>query len=84
MPSMNARVTRLEKKIVRLEQKLKDQKAAHQSDMKEVVAWIKAEAKWSKEVTKMLRMIDWDALATDYGSGPGSNPPQTPPDWPMT
>ena len=53
-----------------------------ENDVKKIVKWIKLEVKWSEEVTKMLRLIDWDALAQSFPGGGGANPPQTPPDWP--
>jgi hypothetical protein len=80
MASIPARVKRLEEKAVRLESDLKKQKELQ----KEVEAWIKAQVRWSKEVTKMLRLVNWAKLAKAYPGGGGTNPPQTPPDWPMT
>jgi hypothetical protein len=53
-----------------------------EKEIKKIIKWIKLEIKWSEEVTKMLRMINWDLLATDYPGGGGTNPPQTPPSWP--
>jgi hypothetical protein len=94
MPSHEARLKRLEKKAVKVEgalKKLKDDaktkatKAAIgdvEADVKKLIKWVKLEVKWSEEVTKMLRLIDWDALATAYPGGSGTNPPATPPDWP--
>jgi hypothetical protein len=32
----------------------------------------------------MLRLVDWTQLAIDYPGAGGTNPPQTPPDWPMS
>lgn len=61
----------------------KDLKAA-KDELKEVVEWIEFQVLWSQEVTQMLRMIDWAKLAIDYSGAGGSNPPQTPPDWPPT
>jgi hypothetical protein len=94
MASHEARLKRLEKKALKVEgalKKLKDDlktKSAKASvtdvetDVRKIIKWIKLEIKWSEEVTKMLRLIDWDALAQDYPGGGGTNPPQTPPDWP--
>lgn len=53
-----------------------------EKDIKLIQKWIKMEVQWSQQVTAMLRMIDWDLLATDYPGGGGTNPPQTPPVWP--
>jgi hypothetical protein len=53
-----------------------------EKEIKRIIKWIKLEQKWSEEVTKMLRLINWDLLATDYPGGGGTNPPQTPPSWP--
>ena len=55
---------------------------AAKEDIKKIIKWIKLEAKWSTEVTKMLRLINWDLLSQDYPGGGGTNPPATPPDWP--
>ena len=94
MASHEARIKRLEKKAEKVEgalKKLKDDaktKAAKaalsdvEGDVKKLIKWVKLEVKWSEEVTKMLRLIDWDALAQAYPGGGGANPPQTPPDWP--
>lgn len=94
MPSPEARLKRLEKKAAKVEEALKalknnaktkatkDALADVEGDIKKIIKWIKLEVKWSEEVTKMLRLIDWDALAQDYPGGGGANPPQTPPDWP--
>lgn len=94
MASHEARLKKLEKKAANVEAalkklkddaKLKSTKAALgdvEDDVKKIIKWIKLEVKWSEEVTKMLRLIDWDALAQDYPGGGGANPPQTPPDWP--
>ena len=94
MASHEARLKKLEKKAANVEAalkklkddaKLKSTKAALsdvEADVKKIIKWIKLEVKWSEEVTKMLRLIDWDALAQDYPGGGGANPPQTPPDWP--
>ena len=59
----------------------KDLKAA-KNELKEVVEWIELQVLWTQEVTQMLRMIDWAKLAIDYSGAGGTNPPQTPPDWP--
>lgn len=94
MASHEARLKRLEKKAAKVEEALKALKdnaktkaakaalADVEDDVKQIIKWIKLEVKWSEEVTKMLRLIDWDALAQDYPGGGGANPPQTPPDWP--
>lgn len=94
MPSPEARLKRLEKKAAKVEgalKKLRDDLktksakatvAGVEDDVKKIIKWIKLEVKWSEEVTKMLRLIDWDALAQDYPGAGGANPPQTPPDWP--
>ena len=59
----------------------KDLKAA-KNELKDVIEWIELQVLWTQEVTQMLRMIDWAKLATDYSGAGGTNPPQTPPDWP--
>ena len=94
MASHEARLKRLEKKAEKVEDALKALKdnaktkaakaalADVEGDVRKIIKWIKLEVKWSEEVTKMLRLIDWDALAQDYPGGGGANPPQTPPDWP--
>lgn len=94
MASQEARLKRLEKKAAKVESALKalkdnaktkatkDALGDVEDDVKQIIKWIKLEVKWSEEVTKMLRLIDWDALAQDYPGGGGANPPQTPPDWP--
>ena len=94
MASHEARLKRLEKKAVKVEgalKKLKDDaktKAAKtavndvEKDVKKIIKWIKMEIEWSEEVTMMLRLINWNDLATDYPGGGGTNPPATPPDWP--
>ena len=94
MASHEARLKRLEKKAAKVEEALKALKdnaktkaakaalADVEDDVKQIIKWIKLEVKWSEEVTKMLRLIDWDALAQDYPGGGGANPPRTPPDWP--
>lgn len=94
MASPEARLKRLEKKAAKVEIALKalkdnaktkatkDALGDVEDDVKQIIKWIKLEVKWSEEVTKMLRLIDWDALAQAYPGGGGANPPQTPPDWP--
>ena len=94
MPSPEARLKRLEKKAAKVEAALKtlkdnaktkaskDALADVEGDVKKLIKWVKLEVKWSEEVTKMLRLIDWDALAQAYPGGGGTNPPQTPPNWP--
>ena len=93
MPSHEARLKRLEKKAAKVEDALKVLKDSAktkatkvavgdvEADVKKLIKWVKLEVKWSQEVTKMLRLIDWDALALDYPGVSGANPPQTPPDW---
>ena len=63
--------------------KAKNSLAVSQKDIKDLIKWVEAEVVWSKEVTAMLRMINWTDLAIDYPGAGGTNPPQTPPDWPM-
>lgn len=63
--------------------KAKKDLAASQKEIKAIIAWIEAQVSWSKEVTAMLRLINWADLAIDYPGAGGTNPPQTPPDWPM-
>ena len=94
MPSHEARLKRLEKKAAKVEDALKalkdgaktkatkDALADVEGDVKKLIKWVKLEVKWSEEVTKMLRLINWDALAQAYPGGGGTNPPQTPPNWP--
>ncbi|HEY5547106.1 MAG TPA: hypothetical protein VIK50_13725 [Gemmatimonadaceae bacterium] len=62
--------------------KLKKDVAKAQKDIAQIIKWIQSEVAWSAEVTKMLRMIDWAALAVAFPGTGGTNPPQTPPDWP--
>jgi phage shock protein A len=64
--------------------KLKARVAALEKEQKDIIKWIKMQVAWSKEVTLMLRMIDWNALAAAYPGGGGTNPPATPPDWPIS
>lgn len=78
MPSVDARLKKLEKKVAKLE---KDA-AKMAKCCKDVEKWIKKEIAWSKEVTSMLRQIDWASLAMAFPSGGAANPPQTPPSWP--
>lgn len=61
---------------------LKNRVTAAEKDTAKIIKWIKLEAKWSEQVTSMLRLINWDALAKAYPGGGGTNPPQTPPSWP--
>lgn len=85
MPSPEAQIKKLEKKIASLEKALaKEQSKVKdlESDYATVVKWIKREVAWSQQVTKMLREIDWSALKYDYPGGGGTNPPQKPPLWP--
>ena len=63
--------------------KAKKDLGVSQKDIKDLIKWVEAEVKWSKEVTAMLRLINWTDLAIDYPGAGGTNPPQTPPDWPM-
>jgi predicted nucleic acid-binding Zn-ribbon protein len=48
----------------------------------QVTEWIQQEVDWSAEVTDMLRVVNWAALATAFPGGGGTNPPQQPPVWP--
>jgi len=94
MASQEARLKRLEKKAAKVEDALKALKDSAktkatkaavtdvEADIRKLIKWVKLEVKWSEEVTKMLRLIDWDALATAFPGASGTNPPQTPPDWP--
>lgn len=87
MPSVATTLASHKKKIDALTTKVAKQKkelAELKKCCKAVEKWIKLEAKWSKEVTLMLRQVSWAELATDYPGGPGTNPPRTPPDWPGT
>jgi len=54
----------------------------HKKCCAQVIKWIKAETEWSDEVTMMLRSVNWAKLAQAFPGGGGTNPPQTPPDWP--
>lgn len=89
MRSIDARVKKLETQVAALQKQLAKQKldtAVLKDDLKNIERWIKADVAWEKEVTDMLREINWKKLANDYpyvvqGAG---NPPQSPPDWPMT
>jgi predicted RNase H-like nuclease (RuvC/YqgF family) len=86
MPTINARVTKLEKQVVALHKALdKEHKAslALQDRCKQLEKWVKAEVKWTKEVTDMLHQVNWAAIAVAFTGGGGGNPPQTPPDWPV-
>ena len=94
MASPEARLKKLEKKAAKIEGALKalkdnaktkatkDALSDVEGDIKKLIKWVKLEVKWSEEVTKMLRLIDWDALAQAFPGGGGTNPPQTPPNWP--
>jgi hypothetical protein len=89
MASIDARAKKLEKQVAALQKQVAKQHLAAGNLRQEVTnceKWIKAEVVWSKQVTDMLRGVDWDVLAKAYpypvhGAG---NPPQSPPDWPMT
>jgi DNA-binding transcriptional regulator GbsR (MarR family) len=70
--------------VGKLQKDLKKDLKSVKGEIEDIIMWIKAEAKWSKEVTKMLRLIDWAALANAYPGAGGTNPPQTPPDWPVS
>lgn len=78
MATEAARIAKLEKKVAKLE---KDA-AKLLKCCARVEKWIKIEVAWSREVTKMLRQINWAALAAAFPGGGGANPPQTPPSWP--
>jgi hypothetical protein len=93
-PSLAARVTALEKKVVALKKEATQHKALIAKNIKEikklkkdyadVVKWITMETAWSTEVTGMLRQVNWGAVIAAFPGGGGGNPPQTPPDWPVT
>jgi hypothetical protein len=61
---------------------LKNRVSAAEKDIKQIVKWIESQVEWSEEVTMMLRLVDWNALAQAFPGGGGTNPPQTPPSWP--
>ena len=63
---------------------LKKRVAKLEKDVADIIDWIEAQVQWSVEVTTMLREIDWTALKAAFPGGGASNPPQTPPDWPMS
>jgi len=63
--------------------KLKKAVAALEKEKDDIIKWIEDEAAWSLEVTNMLRLIDWVKLSIAFPAGGGTNPPQTPPDWPV-
>jgi predicted RNase H-like nuclease (RuvC/YqgF family) len=94
MPSSDAKVKKLEKKVTSLEKKLavgakadkanKAEIAKLKQCCKDVEKWIKGEVKWSKEVTGMLRRVNWNDLEAGFPPGPGDPPPLAPPDWPVT
>ncbi len=63
--------------------KLKTRVAALEKQQAEIIEWIEMQVAWSQEVTLMLRLIDWNALAAAFPGGGGTNPPETPPDWPV-
>ena len=94
MASSDAKVKKLEKKVASLEKKIaaiakagkanKAEIAKLKKCCKDVEKWIEKEVQWSTEVTAMLHAVKWSALVTAYPSGPGSNPPITNPDWPVT
>ena len=71
MPTLEARIKKLEKKVAKLEK-----------ENKIVVKWIGAECKWSRQVTKMLHQINWAKLADAFPGVALGNPPQQPPKWP--
>src|SRR5688572_32936911 len=72
-------LSKAKKELVKANKNLADAN----KEIEDIIRWIKAEAAWSADVTKMLRLINWADLAIDYPGAGGSNPPQTPPDWPM-
>ena len=85
MASHEVRIKRLERQVLGLKDSLAAQKAeiaALKKCCKKIEKWGLAESDWSMEVTDMLREIDWADLAAHFGCGGGTNPPQTPPDWP--
>jgi hypothetical protein len=61
---------------------LKNRVSAAEKDIKQIIAWIELQIEWSEEVTMMLRLIDWNALSQAFPGGGGTNPPQTPPNYP--
>lgn len=75
-----ANLAKAKKDLVKTKKALNDSK----KDIADIIKWIKLEVKWSKEVTKMLRMVDWSSLVNAFPGGGGANPPETPPDWPVT
>ena len=85
MPTKAAKKGSQGKQIDALKKKVAAQKeeiAGLKKRAKEIEKWIKLEVVWAKEVTKMLRQIDWTELQTKFPGGPGTNPPKTGPDWP--
>ena len=93
MATIDAKVKKLEKQIASLEKSLAAAKAgkANKAEIaklkkccKDVERWIALEAKWSAEVTMMLRAVKWSALVAAFPPGAASNPPISPPDWPVT
>ena len=71
-------LNRLKQRVTKLDAEVRELKRC----CKDVEKWIKRQVKWNKEVTAMLRKINWAKLAQDYPGVGGTNPPQTPPDWP--
>ena len=87
MPTKAAKTGSQGKQIDALKKKVAAQKneiAALKKRAGQIEKWIKLEVVWTKEVTKMLRQIDWNLLRTKFPGGPGVNPPKTAPDWPVT
>lgn len=94
MATIDAKVKKLEKQIASLEKSLaaatkagkanKAEIAKLKKCCKDVEKWIALEAKWSAEVTMMLRAVKWSALVSAFPAGAASNPPISPPDWPVT
>jgi hypothetical protein len=85
MASPEAQIKKLKSKVATLEKRLAKERARVKQNKQccaDTIKWIKREVKWSEEVTRMLRQIDWVALEQAFPGGGGTNPPQKPPIWP--
>lgn len=78
MATDDPRITELEKAFA----ELRNEVAYLKKCCAQVEKWMQLEVAWSKEVTQMMRQVDWARLVTAYPGGGGANPPQTPPNWP--
>jgi hypothetical protein len=83
--SLDATNKTLAKRVKALEVANRDHKkrlTALEKWADKIAIWGADQTKWTKEVTGMLRAIDWARLSQEYNGGGSANPPQDPPDWP--